>query len=747
MSLVGLVWALPKPRFAVPYAIVLTEGNIPTAIAPAADGQIRFVPKGEVPARLAACVVAYEDQRFYRHIGIDPAALLRAARANLGAGRVLQGGSTLTMQVARLAGRPGRRYLGRKLLEMLQALYLEATLSKAEILALWAGHAPFGGNTVGLEAAAWRYFGQPPAQLTWAECATLAVLPNAPGMLHPGRSRNRLLARRNAVLQRLARHGTLPGPALAAALAEPLPPGMGQLPNRHPHLLAAAVAGQPQGAQRALTIRGTVQQRAEQTLLQNMPALQAQGIGNVACLVAEVATGRVVAYVGNLPQAPAGFVDAAQAPRSFGSLLKPWLYAHALDAGLLAPQAWLEDVPRLYGRFAPQNYYNEYAGFVPADKALARSLNLPFVGLLQAYGQRRFFKQMQAAGLRHPGQPADHYGLAFILGSAEASLWEMARLYTLSSQRIQGLPLRFGVWADSVQTQDGHGLPTAGALFAAWQALREATRPELEPYCQQLAQQLPVAWKTGTSQGLRDAWAVGCTPTYTVAVWAGNADGAGRPGLTGIKVAAPILFELMAQLPQPNAFFVRPQGGKDLSTCRLTGHPAGSACPESDLTWAPAGVQRMAQCSFHVQRWTDGQGRRIEAGCYAMGEAQATFELALPPLPAYYAYRAQALPAPLPWRPGCRPQAAAQLTLLTPTPGSRYLLPPPVAPARLPQLVLAATTSQPTLPLYWHLDGRCLGTTVGQTRQQLAVRLSYGPHRLVVVSADGRAQEATFVIQ
>ncbi len=743
----GLVWALPKPHFAVPYATVLTVAGTPAAIAPSADEQIRFVPKAEVPTRLATCLVAYEDQRFYKHIGIDPAALVRAARANLSAGRVRQGGSTITMQVARLAGTPGGRHLGRKLLEMAQALYLEATLSKADILALWAGHAPFGGNTVGLEAAAWRYFGQPPAQLTWAECATLAVLPNAPGMLHPGRSRSRLLARRNGLLQKLARQGVLPATALASALAEPLPEGMGQLPNRHPHLLAAAVAAHPQGAERTLTIRPEVQQQVEQMLMQQRPGLEAQGITNMACLVAEAGTGRVVAYVGNLAQAPAAFVDAAQAPRSYGSLLKPWLFAYALDAGLLAPQAWVEDVPRLYGRFAPQNYYNEYAGFVGADKALARSLNLPFVGLLQAFGQRRFFAQMQAAGLRHLAQPADHYGLAFILGSAEATLWEMTRLYTLSSQRIQGLPLRFGVFADSLQPQAGEALPSAGALFAAWQALREATRPELAPYSQQLAAQLPVAWKTGTSQGLRDAWAVGCTPTYTVAVWCGNANGAGRPGLTGIKVAAPVMFDVLAQLPQPKGFFTRPAGGKMVALCRTSGWPAGRNCPEADTAWVPAGSLGAAQCSFHMQRWVDGQGQRVEANCFAMADARPAIELALPPLPAYYAYRAQALPMPLPWRPGCRPQAAAQLTLLTPTPGSRYLLPAPVAPARLPQLVLAATTSQPQQTLFWHLDGRCVGTTTGQGRQQLVVRLAAGPHKLVLVSADGQAAEAAFTVQ
>ena len=747
-------FSLPTPLFQVPYSVVLTETGHPNAVSPAADGQIRFPPQpGPVPERLAACIVAYEDKRFYTHPGLDARALARALRINLKAGRIRQGGSTLTMQVARMAGRRQGRSLWRKGLEVLQAVRLELAYSKPEILALWAAHAPFGGNTAGLEAAAWRYFGQPPAQLTWAEAATLAVLPNAPGIFHPGRGRKRLLARRNALLQKLANMGAIDSPTLAAACTERLPDRPLPLPNRARHLLAQAKQAHPQGGRFALTLSNPVQQAAEEALSQARPALMALEVGNAACIVSDNATGRLLAYVGNAADgsAAAPFVDAAQAPRSYGSLLKPFLYAHALEDGLITPDAWLEDVPRLYGRFAPRNFYDEYEGVVPASAALARSLNLPFVNLLDAYGQRRFCRQMRQAGLAHLNRPADDYGLALILGSGEATLWELARLYTHAAQTLQGQPQRFSVWQDSLPTSRTSNIQHPASIFCAFTALTNANRPELSPYYQQIARTLPLAWKTGTSHGLRDAWAIGCTPRHTIAIWCGNADGEGRPGLTGIHVAAPILFTIAARItPSGTPPFARPATGwQEISICLTTGHRAGPCCPTPTSHISHPASVFPPICPYHKPIFTDQTGTyQVEANCYPLRLAKKSAQLHLPGLQDYYARRRQALPPPLPWLPACRAdRAPAQVRLLTPKAGAQITLPPGEGMTSHGRLILSALTTDPSQTLYWHLDGRTAGHTGGGSRQSLPVQLAKGPHHLIVIAEDGTAAEARFIIQ
>lgn len=759
LALAALAWAfcLPRPLFSVPYSTVLVQSGTPVAVSPAADGQVRFPPGTTLPPKLAACVVAYEDRRFYHHIGIDPIGMLRAMRANLKAGRIRQGGSTLTMQVVRLAGGRKGRSVFRKLVELAQALRLEAGYSKQEILTLWADHAPFGGNTAGLQAASWRYFGQPPERLTWAECATLAVLPNAPGLMHPGRGRTKLRMRRDRLLARLADEGRLNKAELAVAQAEPLPQKPLPLPNQAPHLLAAQRLAHPQGGLYRLTLNTEAENSVEVALRQHQPALAVLGVGNAACLVADLRTGRVLAYRSFASGDPASapFVDAVQAPRSYGSLLKPFLYAYALDAGKLAPQGWLEDVPKLFGRFAPRNFYNQYDGVVPASRALARSLNLPYVNLLERYGQRRFCGQMKAVGLRHLYRPADDYGLALILGSGEASLWEMGRLYTLAGQRTLGLPARFGVWEDSLGVRgEAKTLPSPAALFTAFEALSDAARPDLDPYWQQVLYRLPIAWKTGTSQGLRDAWAIGCTQRYMVAVWCGNADGEGRVGLTGIHVAAPLLFEIAGRLEEGSRevtgvpFPLPGAGWTEVHICPVSGWRASPFCPPGEAaSRVPAGVERSPVCPYHRQVYMDAEGRgRVEAPCYPLPQARAISELHLPALQDYYARKRTALPAVLPWRSGCGPQVPTQIQIQTPGPGQLLTL-APAEDGLQPTLVLTATCSQPQATLHWHLDGRALGSTNGTSRQSMSARLAPGEHHLVVVAADGAAAESRFTTQ
>jgi penicillin-binding protein 1C len=344
----------------------------------AADEQWRF-PPGPVPERFATALIAAEDQRFRRHPGVDPLALARAMRSKLQQRRVVSGASTLTMQTVRIARGNPPRTLGEKLRELVLAPRLELARSKDDILAMYAAHAPFGGNTVGLEAAAWRYFQRPSSDLSWGEAATLAVLPNEPALVRPGRNEARLRAKRDRLLERLHAQGAFDAVGLAAAKAERLPGPPGRVPRLAPHLLGPG--------RTATTLDRSLQERARDVVARHATELGGRGIHNVAALVVDVRSGEVLAYVGNVPDpaAPGAFVDVVRAPRSTGSTLKPLLYEAMLAAGELLPDELVPDVPLRIGGFAPENFDRRYDGALPASEALARSRNVPAVWMLQRH--------------------------------------------------------------------------------------------------------------------------------------------------------------------------------------------------------------------------------------------------------------------------------------------------------------------------------------------------------------------------
>jgi penicillin-binding protein 1C len=402
LALLAAFWALPVPRFPGTWSPVLLarDGELLDAKL-AADGQWRFFPDKHPPPKFEAALLVQEDRRFHLHPGVDPAALARAAWLNARRGRVVSGGSTITMQVVRLSRRNPPRTLGEKALEALLALRLEAAASKAEILALYAAHAPFGENVVGLEAASWRAFGRPPARLSWAESCLLAVLPNSPALVHHRRNRAALKAKRDRLLRALREAGRLDDVELRLALAEPLPERPRAFPHLAPHLLETLAARGRAGPPRFETTLDAPLQRAAQEIVSRRSAeLRARGVANAAAVVLDVADGSPLAYVGNSrvdDYESAGFaVDVVRRPRSTGSLLKPFLFAAMLQAGELLPETLVADVPTRYDGFAPENNDRRYRGAVRAREALARSLNVPAVRLLREHGVARFHGELRA---------------------------------------------------------------------------------------------------------------------------------------------------------------------------------------------------------------------------------------------------------------------------------------------------------------------------------------------------------------
>ncbi len=712
----------------------------------APDGQWRLEPSGDVPERYAEALVEYEDRRFYGHAGFDPLAIARAAWLNLRSGRIVSGGSTVTMQAARLSRAPGPRNLGAKLAELWAAVRLELGSTKAEILAGYAGIAPYGGNVVGLEAAGFRWFGRAPEALTWAEAATLAVLPNSPGLVHPGRSRDELRRKRDRLLSSLGGAGRIGADALASALAEPLPAEPLPMPDLAPHLLAKAGPGRS-----VSTIDGRIQAAAAEVASRHARRLARNGVGNLAIVVLRVDDGGVAAYVGNSPSAGADdarWVDCAASPRSSGSILKPFLYAAMLDSGELAPGRLVFDIPTRVGSYSPENNLKTYSGAVRADEALARSLNVPFVRLLRSYGVERFASLLGRLGFSTLSRAPADYGLPLILGGAEATLVDAASAYACLARMAKAddadAPGQFtgATWL----LGDDSGLEpfeppfSAGAAWLTLEALVDVGRPGEEASWQEYASSRRVAWKTGTSFGSRDAWAIGVTPEYAVAVWAGNADGSGRPELKGTDAAAPILFDTFQALPR-SSWFAEP--GRSLrreTVCAESGYPAGPDCARTERALVPAASKADEPCPYCRTVLLTADGRyRVAAEKAVGGEPITERRFALPPAVEWYYARSSPGYRPLPpWLPGSEGLEGDAIEFIAPEAGSSLYVPIDLdgTPGKA---VFRAAHRDRTARLFWHLDGVYLGETSGDHRVE--ARPEPGMHELVVV--DGRGSSAS----
>ena len=742
---------LPRPLFPPDYStlIVDREGRLLRAFLN--EGQQWCFPPDSslaVPAKLRAAVIHFEDRRFDRHWGVSPRAVARALYQNAAAGEVRSGASTLTMQVARLM-RPKPRTWINKALETLLAVKIELHRGKDEILRLYLDHAPYGGNIVGYQAAAVRYFRKRPEELTWSEAATLAVLPNAPGLVSPTADPRRLEEKRNRLLAGLHRAGRFDAETLALAAAEPVPSRAWSFPVTAPHLSRALKSRLP-GRRVRTTLDAGLQRQLEALVARHLGYLDHLGIGNGAALLVETGSGEVRAYVGSrdfLDAEHQGQVDGVTAPRSSGSLLKPFLYALAMDEGLILPPTQVKDVPTFYQGFSPRNADESYDGLVPADQALVRSLNVPAVRLLRRYGLFGFHRFLQDAGLSTLVRAADDYGLPLILGGAEVNLWDMARLYRGLARGGRIEPLR--CLGGEEQPEPSAPLFSAGAAWLVLETLREVRRPGAEYYWRQYEDPWPLAWKTGTSYGRRDAWAVGVSPSWTIAVWLGNFTGEGNPGLSGARAAGPLLFDIFQRLPRDRDLAWFPRPGADLAVvdlCLDSGRPVNPHCPRPTPAPRPRHMRPMERCSYHGGVVLNGAGtRQVCSLCWEPGDHRPGRQTVYPAdVVQYLRERGQALQAPPPHEEDCPAQGEVRpLRVLYPTPGARLQAGRDFDGERQ-RFVLRAAHSDRERAMFWYANRRFLGRTVD--RHRLAVDLEPGLYALEVVDAHGFRDRVGFQV-
>jgi penicillin-binding protein 1C len=748
------LWPLPMPGDDLA-RVVLAEDGTPLWRFADADGVWRYpVSPEQVSPLYLEALLAYEDRWFYQHPGVNPMALARAAWLNLRGGRVVSGGSTLSMQVARLLD-PHDRTLAGKLRQLWRTAQLEWHLSKAEILQLYLNRAPFGGTLQGVAAASWAYLGKSPQHLTPAEAALLAVLPQAPSRLRPDRHPERAQRARDKVLQRLAEYQVWPALRIDEAREEPL-----LLAPRQEPALAPLLARRLNTANSPPLIRTTIdaalQRRLEDLLLGWRARLPERT--SAALLVVETQNMAVRAYLGSIDlgdERRFGHVDMIHALRSPGSTLKPFLYAMAMDDGLIHSESLLQDVPRRYGDYRPGNFSMGFSGPVSASSALALSLNLPAVQLLEAYGPKRFAAQMRMGGMPLVLPPLAEPNLSLILGGAGSRLEDLVGGYAAFGRGGNSAKIR-------LQPQDPlleRRLLSPGSAWITRRILSGQARPDRDPHAE-LVQRPQLAWKTGTSYGFRDAWSVGVGPRYLIGVWIGRPDGTPVPGQFGLASAAPLMLQvhdLLSNRDSQRGIEVQvepvPASVGVAAICWPLGQPMNRQdpnCRRQRFAWTLDGTtpptllaaDQPLGLGLRETVWLNDQGLRVGVGC-----------------PGAKAHDVALWPAPLePWLPRGE-RRAARLPVVDPACPPQVLASAPplsIVGVRAGDNLRRPATSHEPLQLrvsalggagrrWWFLNGQPLGETQGQ--DSLPVRFEQaGSIELSALDESGETARVAFQV-
>ncbi len=756
---------LPASLYSIPYAsLLLARDGTLLGASIAADQQWRFAPVEQLPDKYKKSLLLFEDHHFYHHPGINPLAIARALRGNISAGKVTSGGSTLSMQLARLLRQEAyrtdeknnSRTLGNKIQEAVLALQLEWRFTKDELLIHYTSHAPYGGNIVGIRAAAWRYFGRSPEYLSWAESALLAVLPNSPALIHPGRQRDLLLQKRNRLLYRLHEQNYFSDLDLQLALLEPLPERPQVLPQLAPHLLSTLKQKLPGQKVFNSTIDPQLQQVTNLIAQRHSTRLANEGVNNIALVLIDHQSMQTLAYMGNEAfqnkTSAAPNVDIVQRPRSTGSILKPLLYGLMLQEGELAPTSLIADIPTQINGYNPRNYDRSFRGAVPAQFALAHSLNIPAVRMLRDYGIGRFQGKLQAMGMTSLFRPADDYGLTLILGGAEGTLWELTNIYArlAASARdgdINQPATQLLLAKNNSELNYIKPVFNQGAAWLTLQALIEVARPGNDNYWRDFAGSQTIAWKTGTSYGLRDAWAIGSNGRYTLGVWVGNADGEPATFISGQSSAAPILFDVFDALPNVNWFAKPAHALKTISVCKDDGYLAGGQCEAMDIE-IPRSSHFEKITPYHRIIHVDKDEQfRVHNRCETVSRMQSVNWFLLPPTQEFYwrQHHSEYRTLP-PWRRDCLADSAQvdddnPMELIYPQAQSRIYIPVDLDGKRS-RVILKAVHRDAAAILYWHLDDEFLGET--KVFHEREASLEPGIHKLLVMDKNGYKLERRF---
>jgi penicillin-binding protein 1C len=757
LATLALAFAVPLPARGSDWSVsVEYRDGTPAYVFLSHDDKWRLpVALDDVDPRFVAALVALEDKRFWRHDGVDPIAIVRAAVSDVIHARRVSGGSTLTMQLARLL-EPRPRTIRSKLADMFRAVQLDLRLGKRELLEAYLSRTPYGGNVEGVASAAWSYFGHAARHLTPLEIATLLAVPQGPTRYAP-RPANlaRLRARRDAILGKLIAAGVFSVADAGAALADATVASPPERLRRMPREAAHAAVSLHKHHKGEIHIRSTLdagaQALAEREVVLRRGELQRKGIYGGAIVVVDHRSREVVALVGNLDfrdAAHGGQIAMFERPRSPGSTLKPFVYALAIDRGMVLPGYLVPDIPSQYGTYRPRNFDGDWSGLVTLRDALSRSLNLPFVDLLAQLGIETFVSELSRMGVALVRTAPGAYGLSMIVGGIELTPLELAGMYATLAEDGAYRPLRL-VATDPARDAtprdsaarvdpsgeiprpvgDAAGVPTprdsaarifgAGAAWLTRQALSLKDRPDF-PRRRDVAGLPPaIHWKTGTSFGFRDAWAVGSGPAYTAVVWTGNVDNRSSAELIGSEAAGPLLFDVLEGLANraPAIVAAPPDDLTDVEVCAYSGHLAGDACTERVTVRAPLHAVPTAPCPYHQAYDVDhATGRAVLPACRKPGHRyeRKTFVVLPSAVAAWLTGRHRSVPAAPVFDDDCAGElTTAPPVIVTPGEGQIVTLIPGVDAGH--QLV-PLTASTRAARLTWFVDGALVGSAPSDER-------------------------------
>lgn len=752
-----LAWAVPLPdRLTARGSVVVlyADGSVAHTALSQDDKWRIDVHLDEVDPRYVDAVVQLEDERFWVHPGVDPIALTRAIGQDLWHMEVVSGASTITMQLARLA-EPRPRTVSSKLLEMARAVQLEIRMSKTEILESYLNLVPYGKNVEGLEAASLAYFGHRPDLLTATEISTLLAVPQDPSGRYPDPKHvSALKAARDRAARRLVERGALDRGSEGAPLsgdqvvaqveAAPVPTVWQAMPREIPHA-ADWLMRQDRSAQRIETTLNRGLQRLATRAVETMEAdAHRKGIDNATVVVVDHTTGRIEALVGSFDYFDpdrGGQINAFATPRSPGSTLKPFVYGLAIDEGLALPEHLVPDVPVRYGTYAPDNYDGSFDGMVELEQALARSLNVPFIVLLQDIGVEPFLGSLRQAGVKTIDSRPGHYGLSLVAGGIELTPLELTGLYVALANDGTTRPL---VIERGVQSRLGTPLLTPEAAWLTRRALSIRDRPDFPHRSQLTALPRDIHWKTGTSYGHRDAWAVGSGPTHTVTVWMGNLDNHSSIHLVGAKASGPVLFDLLEALGAKAGLDTEePPDLAPLEVCALSGHLPGLHCPDRKTVLAPVATTPTHRCDLHQKLEIDvATGQRVTPACRAGRDTESRTAVVWPPEVRRWLkdHPVTAIPS---LAPECRDRATMSAPrIVAPSRGAVALLVPGMDPG---DQEIALQADAAGTQLAWFVDGEYLGKA--DADQPVWWTPRPGTHTLVVQDDAGGTDSIAFEVR
>ncbi|MDQ3142792.1 MAG: penicillin-binding protein 1C [Bacteroidota bacterium] len=717
----------------------------------AEDGQWRFPLVESIPTKYALCLLQFEDKRFYYHLGVDPIAILRASSKNFNDQKVVSGASTISMQVVRLARKKKQRNFGDKLVEIWLAVGLEFWNSKKEILNWYCRLAPFGGNVVGLETAVWRYYGKVSNDLSWAESALLAVLPNQPSWMHLNRNREKLLHKRNRLLKKLYEQQIIDEEIYELSLLEPIPPKPVPINRMAPHALDYLIKTRPEKYYFESTIDRQLQNIVNNISIRHHRGFKENDIHNIAAIVIENSNRNVRAYVGNAVDTGLmreAAVDMVHAPRSSGSILKPLLLACMLDENIINNKSLVADIPTLIQDFKPENFDRNYLGAVRAEEVIQKSLNVPSVNWLKEYEYDHFYTKLKSFGFSHLFRPAEDYGLSLILGGAEVSMWDLGKVYSGLAQTLLQYNINSGkyhpealkaltiicdsTFLNSSKYSIHPPVISASSIYHMFMAMVGDRNTGLEFTS-------GISWKTGTSFGFKDAWCVGINPDYTVVCWIGNANGLARPGLIGIQTAAPYMFEIFSHLSHAHSWPIPYDDMKQVRICAQSGYLPGSWCNDVDTIFVGLSPNKLKLCPYHQKVFLDSTLRyRVFQDCYVKPKPHNYFVLP-PAMEYYYKLHHSDYTSVPPLHPDCQSKhelSNQALDFIYPEPGATLYATIDLS-GQETDIVFTAVHKNPLAILHWFMDDSYIMSSTSP--HKLKVKPAVGRRTLMITDEEGHS--------